>query len=87
MANILLWKLLDDCNTAYLSKYYIFPIVIVCVLNQFREQWFFYDALHFANFLSLKLKENNELMPSFQSLMEDESNLVNELVLLASNIK
>ncbi len=48
---------------------------------------FFTDALHFANFLSLKLKENNELMPSFQSLMEDESNLVNELVLLASNIK
>jgi hypothetical protein len=72
---------------AYLSKYYIFPIVIVFVLNQFCEHWFFSDALHFANFLSLKLKENNELMPSFQSLMEDESNLVNELVLLASNIK
>jgi hypothetical protein len=45
------------------------------------------DALHCANFLSLKLKENNELLPSFQSLVEDKSSLANELTLLASNIR
>jgi hypothetical protein len=37
--------------------------------------------------LSLKLKENNELLPSFQSLMKNEYGLVNELTLLASNIR
>ncbi len=47
----------------------------------------FSDALHSTIFLSLKLKENNELLPSFQSLMEDEFNLANELTLLASNIR
>ncbi len=44
-------------------------------------------ALHFTNFFSLKLKENNELLPSFQSLVEDESSFANELTLLASNIR
>jgi len=34
-------------------KDYLSPIVIVCVLNQFREHWLFNDVLHFTNFLSL----------------------------------
>jgi hypothetical protein len=38
-------------------------------------------------FLNLKLKENNELLPSFESIMGDESGLANELVLLAYNIQ
>jgi hypothetical protein len=37
--------------------------------------------------LSLKLKEDNELMPPFESLMEDEFGVDDELILLASNIK
>jgi hypothetical protein len=36
--------------------------------------------------LSLKLKDN-EFLLSFESLMEDEFGLVNELALLVSNIK
>jgi hypothetical protein len=36
--------------------------------------------------LSLKLKDN-EFLFSFESLMEDEFGLVNELALLVSNIK
>jgi hypothetical protein len=36
--------------------------------------------------LSLKL-ENNELLLSFESLMEDEFGLANELALLAFNIR
>jgi hypothetical protein len=68
-------------------KDYLSPIVIVCVFNQFREHWLFSDALHFTIFLSFKFRKNNEFLPSFQSLMEDEFGLVNELTLLASNIR
>jgi hypothetical protein len=45
------------------------------------------DALHFTIYLSLKLKENSELLPCFESLMEDEYGLVDELVLLGFNIR
>jgi len=68
-------------------KGYLSPIVIVCVLNQFREHWLFNDALHFTIFLRFFKILNNELLPSFQSLLEDELSFVNELTLLASNIR
>jgi hypothetical protein len=68
-------------------KDYLSPIVIVCVLNQFREHWLFNDVLHFTNFLSLIFFKNSELLPSFQSLMEDEFGFANELTLLASIIR
>jgi hypothetical protein len=37
--------------------------------------------------MSLKLKVENKIILSFESLMEDESIISNELSLLASNIK
>jgi hypothetical protein len=37
--------------------------------------------------MSLKLKEENKLIPSLESLMKDDSIVSNELSLLASNIK
>jgi hypothetical protein len=58
---------------------YFFPIVTAYVLNQVHGHWLLNDALHFAISLNLKQKDDNELLPSFKSLMKDESNLVNEL--------
>jgi hypothetical protein len=66
---------------------YLSPIVSACVLNQFRGYWLFNDALHFAISMSLKLKEENKIIPSFESLMEDDSIIFGELFLLASNIR
>jgi hypothetical protein len=37
--------------------------------------------------MSLKLKEENQIIPSFESLMEDDSIVFYELSLLASNIR
>jgi hypothetical protein len=36
--------------------------------------------------MNLKLKEENQILPSFESLMEDDSIVFYELSLLASNI-
>jgi hypothetical protein len=37
--------------------------------------------------MSSKVKEKNEVVPYFHSLMEDDSNLTDELALLTSNIR
>jgi hypothetical protein len=37
--------------------------------------------------MNLKLKEENKIIPSFESLMEDDSIISNELSLLAFNIR
>jgi hypothetical protein len=37
--------------------------------------------------MSLKLKEENKVVPSFKSLMKDDSIIVDELALLVSNIR
>jgi hypothetical protein len=37
--------------------------------------------------MNLNIKEENEVVPSFDSLMENDANVVNELALLASNIQ
>ncbi len=75
---------------AYFSNYCEFSfshyIVTTYVLNQLHGHWLLTDALHFAISLSLKLKEDNELMP-FESLMEDEFGVYDELILLTFNIK
>jgi len=44
------------------------------------------DALHYIISLSLK-PEDNEFLLSFESLMEDEFGLANELALLTFNIR
>jgi hypothetical protein len=47
----------------------------------------FIDALNFTISLSLKPKEENVPSASFESLMEDKLGLVDELALLAFNIR
>jgi hypothetical protein len=41
------------------------PIIIIYVLNQFHGHWFFNDAFHFAILMTLKLKEENEVLRSW----------------------
>jgi hypothetical protein len=36
---------------------YLSLVVTTCVLNQSKEHWLLSDALHFAIFMCLKLKE------------------------------
>jgi hypothetical protein len=58
-----------------------------CVFNQSCGFWLLSDALHFAIFMSLKHKEENQVVLSFETLMDDNSIVANELVLITSNIK
>jgi len=37
--------------------------------------------------MSLKLKEKNQVFPSFENIMDDDSIVANELVLLVSNFR
>jgi hypothetical protein len=37
--------------------------------------------------MSLKLKGKNEVVPYFHNLMEDDSNVIDELAFLTSNIR
>jgi hypothetical protein len=63
------------------------PIVYTSVFNQSHGHWLFNNVLHFAISMSLKLKEENKMIFSFESLMEDDSIIYDELFLLASNIR
>ncbi len=63
------------------------PIVSMCVLNQSHGHWLLSDALHFAISMSLRIKEENQILPSFKTLMDDDSIAANELALMASNIR
>ncbi len=47
----------------------------------------FSDDLHFAISMSLKLKEENQVLLSFESVMDDDWIVNDELSLLASNIR
>jgi len=62
-------------------------IVFAYVFNQSRGHWLLNDALHYAISMSLKLKEENKISPSFESLMENDSIIFDELSLLVSNIR
>jgi hypothetical protein len=66
---------------------YLSPNVFTCVLNMSRGDWLLNDVLHFVISMSLKLKEERKVIPSFESLMEDDTIIYNELSLLASNIR
>jgi hypothetical protein len=65
----------------------LFLIVSVYGLNQSCGHCLLNDALHYAIPMSLKLKEENKIILSFESLMEDDSIIFYELSLLASNIR
>jgi hypothetical protein len=58
-----------------------------CGFNQSCGYWLLSDALHFVIFMSLKLKEENQVVFSFETLMDDNSIVANELVLMDFNIK
>jgi hypothetical protein len=62
-------------------------IVFACVFNQSCGHWFLSDDLHFVISMSLKLEEENKIIPSFESILEDDSIISNELSLLAFNIR
>ncbi len=62
-------------------------IVFACILNQSHGHWLFSDALHSTILMSLKLKEENQVVLSFESLMKKDSTIANELVLLVFNIR
>jgi hypothetical protein len=62
-------------------------VIYVCVFNQSHGHWLLSDVLHSAISMSLKLKEENQILPSFESLMDDDSIVSVELSLLASNIR
>jgi hypothetical protein len=66
---------------------FLSPNIYACVLNQSHGYWLLNDALHFAISMSLKLKEENKIIPSFESIMEDTSIIYGELSLLVSNIR
>jgi hypothetical protein len=64
------------------------PIVITYILNKSHGHQFLNDALHFAISMNLKLKEKNEVVAFFHILMEDDSCVAkDQLVLLASHQK
>jgi hypothetical protein len=59
-----IFQIIVDCH---------FPIFFAYVFNQSCGHWLLNDALHFAISMNLKLKEENKIIPSFESLMEDDS--------------
>jgi hypothetical protein len=63
------------------------PIVLACVLNEFDGHWLLRDALHFTISMNLRLKEENQIVLSFETLMDDDSIIIDELVLVAFNIR
>jgi hypothetical protein len=66
---------------------YLSPIISASALNHSHGHWLINDVLHFAFFMNLKLKEENQIVVSFESFMADDSVVIDELSLLASNIK
>jgi hypothetical protein len=81
MPPFLIWhiyQILVDCLSPIVSSY---------VFNQSHGHWLLSDALHSIISMSLKLKEENKIILSFESLMEDDSIIFNELSLLAFNIR
>ncbi len=77
---LLTWKIFQiivDC---------LFSTISTCVLNQSCGYWLFRNELHYTISMSLKLKEKNQIVLSYASLMEDDLIVVDELVLLVFNI-
>lgn len=66
---------------------YLFPIVIIYVLNQSHGHWLFMMHYILQSSMSLKLNDENEILHSFDSLMENDLNVINEFSLRASNIR
>jgi hypothetical protein len=63
------------------------PIVFACVFDQSHGHWLLNDVLHFAISMSLKLREKNHILLSFESLMDDDLIISDELSLLSFSIR
>jgi hypothetical protein len=49
-----------------------FPqVVSACVLNQSHGHWPFSDVLHSTISMNLKLSKENQVLPSFENLMDE----------------
>jgi hypothetical protein len=57
-----IYQIIVDC---------LFPIIPACVFNQSHGLWLLSDALHFIISMNLRLKEENQIAPSFETLMDD----------------
>jgi len=64
----------------------IYLLIYVYVLNQSYDHWLLTNASHFTLTMSFNLKEEVKISPFTNNLMEDDSRLVIELALFASNI-
>jgi hypothetical protein len=58
-----------------------FLIISTYVFNQLHGHWLLNDALHSTILMSLELKEENQVVISFESLMEKDLVIGDELVL------
>jgi hypothetical protein len=47
-------------------------VVFPCVPNESHGQWVLSNALHSAISMSLKFKEENQILPSFENLTDDD---------------
>ncbi len=56
-------------------------------LTNSNVHWLLNDVLHIVILMSLRLKEKNQVLFSFESLMHDDLVIVDELVLLMSKIR
>jgi hypothetical protein len=66
---------------------YLNLIVNECVLIQFSGHWLLSNALNSTITMSSKAKEEVDVRPSFESLMDDDSGISFELASHASNIR
>ncbi len=81
---------MPSCLTWQISQTivnFFFKVDYTCVLNQSCGHWLFSNALHFTISMNLKLMEENQVLPSFENLMDDDSIVNDELFLLASNFR
>jgi hypothetical protein len=66
---------------------YFSLVLSTCDFNQSQGHWLLNDVLHSTIFMSLKLREENEILPSFKTLINENSIVNDELSLLISNIR
>ncbi len=66
---------------------YLNHIFNACVLKQFAGHWLLFDGLNSTIIMSSKSKEEVNVRPSFEFLMDDDLGIFFELTSLVSNIR
>jgi len=66
---------------------YFSLVVSTCDLNQSHGHWLLNDVLHSTISMSLKLREENQILPSFKTLINEDSIVNDELSLLVFKIR